>query len=360
MEPTTADVAAIVRTLDSGNLSRTEEDACLKILEAYQCWTPFLRVVQRRIQHTDQRQVADYICLARIQRAHLGQLDDAAATAAQLVRDLRIDYRLFREAAIPQLFAEDDYAIEAPILDAISQLLPDKESRVSCMERLCLIYEKKKYNEKRLEDSYRQLFALDPENLKALRFFKVVYTQGNEWEEVAKTLRTLLGSVKHSGDRFRYAQELATVYLYQLDRPKKSLEIIDKYCSKSHLDTSIVHFEAFSRLGNWEGCLRVLKECLAKVDAASSKAVLHYRIAELEAQLGRPAEAEAGYHASLQFNPQFLEAWEGLIQNSLAKRDWLSVSELLGKMANVIRATELKLRIEEARTRLLDGIASAG
>lgn len=353
-------VKNIVRDLDQGHLPLEEENRLLETLEFYECWSPLLRTLSRRLSDTSRRGVVDYIHLARIQNRRLEDSAAAARTAALLVEQMEMDYESFRQEAVPLIVAEDDFGTESLILEAISQVLPPRAGKVACLERLCLIYEKKKYNERMLNESYKRLILADSQNIKALRFFKVVYTQNNEWDEVAKILRTLHTSVRHEGDKYRYAQELATVYLYQLDRPKRAIEVIEKYCSKSHLDTSTIHFEAYSRLGNWEGCLNVLKECLTKVDGAVPKAVLHYKIGELEAQLGKVVEAATNFHLSLNLAPQFLEPFESLIELSLNGKKWHEAVALLAQLQTKVGSPELRQRIEEAKLRLQDGIASVG
>jgi tetratricopeptide (TPR) repeat protein len=201
---------------------------------------------------------------------------------------------------------------------------------------------------------------IDSHNVKALRFFKVVYTQNSEWEEVSKILRALHTSARLEGDKHRYAQELATVYLYQLDRPKKAIEVIERHCSKSHLDTSTIQFEAYSRLGNWAGCLQVLKDCLLRVSDDGARGILFFKIGELEQQLGNTVEAINSFRQSNSLVPEFLEPIESLIEISLAARNWTETVANLNLLASRVVNVDSRGRIEEVKARLEGGIASAG
>ncbi len=107
---------------------------------------------------------------------------------------------------------------------------------------------------------------LDPLNIKALRYFKLLFTQNYEWEKVVTMLRNLLTASKHARDVFRVGQELAAVLLYQLDRPQEAIDVVTKYCEGSPLDTSTISYDAYQRLNDWQGCLRILRECVLSVE----------------------------------------------------------------------------------------------
>src|SRR5690606_33746452 len=124
-----------------------------------------------------------------------------------------------------------------------------KEDQILCLERLCLLLEKKIFNESQLTSTYEKLLEIDPLNLKALRYFKLILVQDNEWADVASILQKLLKAVRHPEEVFRVAQELATVYLYHLDKPNEAIETIQKYCHKSPLDSSTILFDAYQRIG---------------------------------------------------------------------------------------------------------------
>src|SRR5690606_9965975 len=131
---------------------------------------------------------------------------------------------------------------------------------------------KKTHNEQLLDRAYKRLREVDPTNVKALRYFKLYFTQANEWEEVVAILKTLLGSVTRPQEVYRVAQELAAIYLYQLDMADEAITTLDTYCEGSPLDASQIMFDAYQRMANWNGCLKVLRQCLVSVGTDRDRA----------------------------------------------------------------------------------------
>src|SRR5690606_34589055 len=141
--------------------------------------------------------------------------------------------------------------------------------------------------------------------------------QNNEWDEVVKYLNRLLQCVKHKAEAYRVAQELAAIFLYQLDLPEEAIKVINTYCAESPLDTSTILYDAHHRLADWNGCLKVLRECLLGVDEEPGRAVLHFKIAGISEQLGDYDGALENYMKAASQWPEFLDAYEGVIGLSL-------------------------------------------
>ncbi|MFW7378180.1 MAG: tetratricopeptide repeat protein [Oligoflexus sp.] len=333
-----------------------EVDRLLLTLEAFECWEPYFRLIHKKIKIAARRSINDYIRLARVYYRSLENLRKAGDVCFQMVRDLNVPFVLLRDEIIPQILYEEDFKSEASLLEAMLPALDERSDTISCLERLCLIYEKKKYDEQRLNNCYEKLVSLDPQNLKALRYFKVVYTQNQDWGRVVRVLRDLYENSRHVNDRYRIAQELATVYLYQLDEPRAAIEVIETLCKNSSLDTTTIHYEAFYRLEDWQGCMRVLELYLEKLEAPFDKAIILYKIGELETMLGRVSHAKERYQQSLRFAPHLLEALENLIEIFVEQRDWAGVLNSLEHLKNVVHKEQLKERVDEAIGRLKDGL----
>lgn len=359
-EQSAARLKALVARIDAGeSIAREEQDALLSELESYECWAPFRRLIQRTLDDSNQRSVNDYVRLARMQAVRLEDTFGAAQTCVRMIKDLKLDFQTFAQTALPAILEADDFAGEAKILQGVYPVLAAQEDRVGCLEKLCLIYEKKVFDEVLLNKSYEKLLALDPKNLKALRYFKLVFAQSNEWEDVARVLRLMLDNVEHPNDASRIALELATVYLYQIDAPSLAVSFIEEHCPGSDLDTTTVHFEAYNRLGDWEGCIRVLKDSLAKVQTDLMRGIIHFKCAEMEEKLGRMSAAVASYEEAVRAAPKFLEPLERLLEISLAAKNWQTALKYLDVLQGALSDPELAERVREARARLKNGLDHA-
>ncbi len=353
----TPEISTLVHQLNQSTLVPEESlEETLQLLLDHECWNLYFKILEPLIDNPKRRTLPLYIKAAKAYSVHLEDIQKAAKICAKLMKDLRLSYGEFREKVLHAVIGELDFDHEALILQAILPRLKSKEDTVACLERLCLIYEKKKYDEDQLNKSYEKLYDLDPSNMKALRYFKVVYTQTNQWEKVVQILQNLYHSAKHINDKFRSGQELAAVYLYQLDQPMNAIEAIEKYCADSPLNTFTIHYEAYYRMQNWEGCLRVLRSYLKKVDGGLNRAIIHLKMGELEEQMKRTVEAENSFLQCLDLAPKMLEPLENLIEMNIDAQKWDKVLFFMNKLHDSVDDNFLREKIREGRARLQDAL----
>lgn len=351
-------IKALVTRIDNdGALSELERQSALDLLEHYECWGPYFRLIRKRLNDTKLRRPEDYVKLAKVQNQNLEDVFAAAETSAILVTDQRISFQDFSETILPQIIDFEDHASEAAILSAVSERFLAVNDRVKCLERLCMLYEKRTHNETQLVRTYEHLLNTDGKNVKALRFFKLIHTQNAEWDEVVQKLRQLLECVTHPQEVFRYAQELAAVYLYQLDAPDQAVKVMETYCTNSPLDTSTIMFEAYQAMSDLDGCLRVLTQCLLGVNDDAGRATLHYKMAAIQEQKKDFESAIENYERSANFSPTFLDPLEGIISIYTINNDWDNLQKWLKKLRAVVIDEKLKVQLNQAIKRIDDGIA---
>ena len=331
--------------------------AALDILEQYECWTPFFKLVKRLTDNPGQRQLQYYVRLARVQNLYLEDVFAAAEAAARLVADMSVSFKELTDDLLPQFIAFEDFAAEATILSAVVDGFRSPVDRVSCLERLCMLYEKKTHNEELLGESYKRLLDADPKNVKALRYFKLVFTQGNEWERVVAVLQTLLEGLTHPLELYRTGQELAAIYLYQLGMAEEAIQVIDTHCAGSPLDTSTILYDAYHRIGNWTGCLTILQALLATVSTDRERSVLHFKMAALEEQAGHLQIALDHYVTSVKLWPECLDGIGAIINLGVQRRDWALVKTWLSTLGSQVRDERLRAQLKQAQIRLQDGLA---
>ncbi len=347
------EISELITALRKGSIDLDKQfEPVIDTLQNFECWASYFQILEQQIDNPKKRQLNHYVRTARAYSVYLEDINRASRVCVNLMKDLRLSYLEFREKALYSIIGEEDFGNEAILLQAIYPKLKSKEDHIACMERLCLIYEKKKYDEANLNRSYERLIELDPYNQKALRYFKIVYTQNNQWEKVAQVLQNLFTSAKHINDRYRSAQELAAVYLYQLDLPQQAVDVLEKYCTNSPLSTFAIHYEAYYRLGNWEGCLLVLRNQAKKVEGAQNKAVVALRIGEMLEKTRRYDEALESYRLAFELEPAMLEALEKIMDIYLRQQNWTAVVETLTALEEKVEDMFLKEKVREGISRL--------
>lgn len=341
------------------SLTHVDYHATLQTLEAFECWEPWTNLVKAHAKLHPDSFVDDYCLLARIQILYFEDVLAAADCCRMLVESSGMSFERFRSNVLDRVIEQDDFAAEGIILQSVWERFSALPDRIASLERICFIYEKKHHNEVLLNQFYERLIKIHPENAKALRYFRTLYTQMQDWSSVVSILKRLLSASKHPQEIFRYAQELAAVYLYQLDDANNAIHYIEEHCKNSTLDTSTIHYEAYHRLGKYDGCLKVLRACLATIEDDSTKAVIHYRIASLFEQQGQHQLAFENYEKTLRLQDHFLEAIEGLISTSIKLKNWTGVKEWLAVLASNVTSPALANQINAGLHRLDEGVRDA-
>jgi len=331
----------------------------LDLLEVHECWAPWFELVRARLKAGSHNKTEDYVQMIRVNVAYLEDVDSAALLCKELVLSEKLNYTNFRAEVLDKILESEQYKTESILLGGVYESFGHREDKISAIERLCFIFEKKAHNEKSLHQFYERLRKMHPENQKALRYFRSLYSQLQDWSAVIDVLKKLLASAKHKQESFRHAQELAAVYLYQLGECQEAIHYIEEYCSGSPLDTSTIHYEAYYRLGNLDGCLRVLRAALNVVDDQATKAVVYYRIATIHEQQGQFQLAYEQFQKALEHNDDFMEAIEGLISSSIKLKNWQVVRDWLNVLAGRTRSNNLIGQLRAGIQRLEEGLANA-
>ena len=352
-------IQTALQNIDSNKVDEDKLDLHLDVLEQYECWQPLFRLILARLKSEKTRTLQDYLRLARIYSLYLEDIPRLAETCRDLVKANKLPYQKFRDEVLTSIILEEDFSKESQILEEVNKVLTNKNEKVACTERLCLIYEKKKYDEEGLSKSYEALIKLDSHNQKALRYFKAVYTQNHAWEDVVHVLKKLYEGAKHVNDGYRIAQELATVYLFQMDLPEEAIAVLERYCKGSPLDTSSIKYESYYRMKNWKGCLEVLLKFLPKVDSGTNKSIIYLKIGELQELIGNQEEALESYDISFRAQQNILEPLENMIEIYVHNQDWTKVVECLNKMMKTVSQPLLIERISEAISRIEGGMSGS-
>ncbi|MBP9706131.1 MAG: hypothetical protein KBD78_00700 [Oligoflexales bacterium] len=340
-------------------LDKDQVDRVLKTLANFECWVPFQKLIEQHTRHGDRAdQLQRLVWFAKIQYQNLSDLPGCLNSCELVLRQNKLNYQNFRNDVLYQIINNEEWPTEAAILEHICNLFHDRTDRVRCLERLCLIYEKKLPKEDELSATYEKLLSTDENNIKALKYFKLVYSQENDWLQVRKILERLL-KLSEKNEAFRVAQELASLLIYQVDDAKSAIEILDKYCKNSPLDTSNLYYDAFFNTKNWDACIRILEQLLLKSKLAKEKAILNYRLSEILNFKDDLAKSIEKCELALTLDPKLLETYEHLIGVYLLLKDWKNTYRILKLLKQEIQNLFVRERLAEAISRIERSVLNA-
>ena len=351
--------SAVRRAMSPGKMSKEDYLKTLIDLENYECWDSWFHCVKSDTLAHPAHLIDNARRIARVQLVYFDDVASCSETCKELVANSKMHYEEFRTSILDMIVDNEDFVSEGTILQSTWDRFSEISDKIVALERICFIYEKKHHNEGMLQKMYEKLLKIHPENPKALRYFRTAYSQVHDWPAVVDILKKLLGASKHPQEVFRHAQELAAVYLYQLDDPDNAIRLIEEYCVNSTLDTSTIHYEAYYRLGKYDGCLRVLRGCLINIDEDTTRAVVHCRIASIYEQQGNYQLAYENFEKAFRLNEGFLEAIEGAISASLKLRNWSGVKDWLNVLLSKTTSSYLVSQLRAGVQRLEEGLKNA-
>ena len=333
-------VRKTVSAINAGEtFTPTQQHEALQLLIDHECWIPLFQLLDAQLKNEPDSALSVFLQKIKIEIKYLNDYKRVAQRAREIVKRFGVDFAWFRLKVLSAM--EGNWYLEAEVLKTVCldfRALPDQ---VKCMEKICSLYEKKIPDEELLQKYYRDLLKLDPKNIFALKYFKLLYSQNFDWERVIDALRKIMrwGNIS---DTYRAAQELATVHLYSKNNPQEALRIMTKHCADSPLDKSTILYDIHARLGNDRECVQILKKKLAAARLPAAQAQLHIRIAALQDKCGDGDAAVHEYEQAFEKDPQQVEVVEKIIRICLQANDLPRVLDWLRKLEN--RATERKQR----------------
>jgi hypothetical protein len=352
---------AVSRVADGERLSPIDESVLIAELEAHECWQALFRYLDQQIAKSSNGLEDLYLQSIRIRLRYFGDLIKAQALLSDLIRRCGVGFKHLREKVFSdEVIQAAGPECEAALLEAAAAAFEDKEEKIAALERLAAVFEKRLFNEQKLLRVFERLTQLDPDNLRALRYFKMLFSQSNEWQQVARILRRMIDVVSGKHERFRLAHDLACALVYHLNQPRDALAILERYCRESPLDVSQVEFDAAYKIGDLQRCIGVLAHAQNIVRDESGRAVIQLRMAELHRRAGDMKAMERCLEESINSWPVFLDPFEPLIQLHLAAGRWDKVVQALTAMAARVQDKELVAQIKETVRRLETGLRDGG
>ncbi len=278
-----------------------------------------------------------------------------AESLSSMIKVLKLSFDEVFNFLVPELVETNDWGAEARIWQGAFFAFSSKEDKIFALERLCFLFDKKLFDGNMLHQYFEEIVKLNPNNLKALKYYKQLHIQNGNWPMVASTIKDILKSEKSELRISRNAQELAMVELYHLGDPKSALKVIHELCVGSGLDSTAIEFDAYKSLNDYDQCIGVIDKLMFASESDEERAVLHLKKAQIYEEVEDFQNALA--QAELAANHELikLEATEVLISASMKSKSWRKSMDYLRDFSNLVFDDDLKDQVDLARKRLQDG-----
>jgi golgin subfamily B member 1 len=271
----------------------------------------------------------------RMGRIQYGQLGDADASEANLLRGLAID-----QGHVPTMEAlTRQYSDRGDWLKAAQMMVRAESYTAVAIDKVRLLFEAAKIYQGRLgqDDAAKQLYgaviALDPEHVDAGRPLADLYFTSNQWSELSPVIDMLCRKV---GQLHADPRELNELY-YRAARCADELGDFQKALGyykaaydidSSFLPTLIGRADLLFRMADYEGAGKIYQTILVQHRDGQGEADvvrIYHRLGMVRQALGERKKALNMFEKALEIDPTHRDTLEAVIELQRQQNDWEAV-----------------------------------
>lgn len=335
----------------------SEQNALLIQLENYEAFEQVTALLTWRIQNPQNVSANlfyDFLWLARIFYSGLEDMDRYIDIIRQVVAILNLSFSVVRIQFVEEIVGVENYIHQQIVFEKILHSFEEKKQQVLLLERLSLICEKKLFQESEVEPIFSKIAKLEPYNIKALRFYKLWYMQGMQWQDAADQLEKLIQASSNFHEKRRAAHELAQLYLYNLNQPNEARGLIYEYCSDHLLECRQTLTDSLERLHLYDDLLEFLNKACESIQDPIEEAELHLKQGLISLKSGKEHLAQGFFEMSISKNPNNLLTFEAYINLLMSQKNNRKLIQILERMrsslTNEINIGSIEKLLEKMRT----------
>ncbi|MCE9573275.1 MAG: tetratricopeptide repeat protein [Deltaproteobacteria bacterium] len=272
---------------------------------------------------------------SRIGRIHYGQLHDAEAAEANLLRGLAIDpgHVPTMEVLVKLYSDRGDWLKAAQMMIRAEAYTPVVLDKVRLLYDAARIYQEKLRQPDAAKQLYASVIALDPEHVDAGRPLADLYFQAKEWEPLSPVIDMLVRKVAQTHPDPKELNEL----FYRAARTSDELGFNDKalgyYKSAYDLDstylpTLIGRADLLFKMSDWDGAGKIYQTILVQHRDSQAEADvvrIYYRLGMVRQNLAERKKALNMFEKALEIDPTHRDTLQAVIALQQQQGDWEAV-----------------------------------
>ncbi|HTM43632.1 MAG TPA: tetratricopeptide repeat protein, partial [Polyangiaceae bacterium] len=183
-------------------------------------------------------------------------------------------------------------------------------------------------------NNFEKALALNVEHRPTLEALVDLYAKSGEWKEVAAYKRQILDSITDEEQRLAMLIDIGEVWEKQKE-PKKAIEAFEEARAINANNHVLLHklLQLYQEVGDWQNMVDTI-QAIADVETAPEKKSRYlYTMAQLyRDKLEDMDRAIELFSATLDLNPDLLEAFERINKILTQKKDWKQLERQYRKM----------------------------
>lgn len=338
-------VAALKSSIDE---KRFEEDmfchdeviaANLSLLRDYECW----QLIDQYLSHVkdEKKYRSEEISkiIFEIYARYRSDISQLIFISKKIIDSGKLSFSHFYANYLDAVWYEEEPK-QFQVLEKLTKTFPSIADQIHCLKKMSSLELHSSIEDTIKEKIFYEILELSDSDEYALRKLKQYYSYNEDWNSFIRIAENLCGIEQDLRKEPIAALELAAAYIYKIDQPQKAIEVLDRYCFASHLDTTTLYYDAYNVMRDWDRALNVLKQLIVTADNPQKRAILFYKIAQLYRYKQDQEQYQENLKRCLELNPECFVAWEELIEENLNSKNWPEVRRCLADMSSFVTEEE--------------------
>ena len=233
------------------------------------------------------------------------------------------------------------------VLSKKSQVVDDTEFAVRLKLQVGELWEDRLGDNERAVEAYKEVLAVDAQNLPALKALDSLYQKTGRMEEYLENLEHQLEISSPEGDRVEIYQRMATVWEEQFAKPDRAAEVLEKILliddrnQKAYRDLE----RLYQQEHKWESLVDTYRKHIVATSDPNDRITLHTKMGQVYETDPRDLDrAIDAYQDVLNVETDHLEALAGLARLYEETDQWDRAIEMMRRLLRV--STDPKQKVD--------------
>ena len=311
-------------------------------------WTELVAALARHadLEPTPQRKVELLLALADTYETQIG---DAAQATYAYQRALDSDERCLDAInALERLYRRTqawDRLVD--VLAKKAMVVEDTELAIRLRIQVGELWEDRLGDNERAVAAYKEVLAVDPQNLAALKALDSLYQKTGNMEAYLENLEHQLEVSSPEGDRVEIYQRMATVWETQFNKTDRAADMLEKILQLD--DRNHKAYRDLERLyaqdRRWESLVETYRKHILATNDQNERIELYTKTGQvLEEELRDLDRAIEAYSDALNFEPEHAVALSGLARLYEETEQWDRAVDVMRRL--VVVTTDVKQKVD--------------
>ena len=224
------------------------------------------------------------------------------------------------------------------VLSKKSQVVDDTEFAVRLKLQVGELWEDRLGDNERAVEAYKEVLAVDPQNLAALKALDSLYEKTGRMEEYLENLEHQLEISSPEGDRVEIYQRMAALWEEEFGKPDRAAEVLEKILliddrnQKAYRDLE----RLYQQERKWESLVDTYRKHILATNDAKDRIALYTKMGQVyETELRDLDRAIDAYSDVLNVEMDHIDALAGLARLYEETEQWDRAIEMMRRLLRV-------------------------